>query len=257
MSRMLALIDGSPSSPAVLRSATSLATIADIEVDPIHVYRPDDPESSHRPLGARAIMGDPITALLAELRADDVVGAVLGARATRAKPVGSVALAVIAGSPVPLVVLPPHSGGLTADQLRLLVPLDGERSTSDALVPLISALFAAGAEVRIVHFFDSATIPPFIETAEDLGVLAKEFALTHLPVEASSCDLRLGHPAQHIFDVVADHPTDAIVLAWAQDLRPGRAEVILRLLRESPVPLIIVPLAGLAADAATTGATTV
>lgn len=242
MTRILALLDGSPSSPAVYRAAANLADMLGVDLDAVYARHPDDPEQGHRPEAARELVGEPVAVLLEELHAPDVLAGILGTRATHAKPVGHVALDIIAAAPVPLILLPPGTSGLDIAKARLLVPLDGAPATSNALRPVIHELSTAGAEVRIVHFFDSASVPPFVATSEDLGVLADEFRLSHLPIESSACDLRLGNPAQHIMDVLTEHPADAVVVAWGQDLSPGRAEVVRRLLSESPIPLIVVPI---------------
>ncbi len=241
MTRVLALLDGSPSSPAVHRTAKSLAEALGVELDPVHARRPDDPPHEHPPNHARTVIGEPEVVLLEELGAPDVAAGVLGTRATHAKAVGHVALDIIAASPVPLILLPPGNSGLEATKARLLVPLDDSLSTSRALRPVIDALIAAGAEIRIVHFFDSDSLPPFVATGEDIRVLAEEFRRSHLPVDTVACDLRLGNPAQHMIDVATERPTDALVIAWGQDLGPGRAAIIRRLLSESPIPLIVVP----------------
>ncbi len=242
MTRVLALVDGSPSSPAVRRSAASLATMLGAVVDPIHVRHPGDAGDDDGFIGTRTVEGDPETVLAAELAGDDVIAGVLGSRAIHAKPVGHVALGVISASPVPLVVLPPESSGFEATESRLLVPLDGSTTTSETLSPIVRTMCDAGAEVRIVHFFDSASLPPFASSRQDMEVMAHEFSLRHLPGNDADCVLRLGLPAQHIVELLDEHPADAIVVAWRQDLGHGRAEVIRRLLRESPIPLIIVPI---------------
>ncbi len=243
MTRLLALLDDSPTMFSVLRTASSLATVIDATVDAIHVRPPgDDSPDVHVGDDVRVLVGDPDQVLRRELEADDVIAAVLASRSTRAKPIGHLARSLVATSPVPLIVLPPDHRGLVTTHPQLLVPLDGVMATTTAISPIVRALTDAGAHVRVVHFYDSAALPPFVATSEELGVLAEEFGRRHLPEHAERCVVRVGDPAHHIIEEAIEQPADAIVVAWSQDLGPGRAEVIRRLLGESPVPLIVAPI---------------
>lgn len=243
MTRILAFLDGSPSSSAVRRTADHFAPLVGAKVDCVHVHDPATSDAPPSDLGddVRLLSGDPAETMLEEVQSSGVVGAVLGARAIRGKPVGRIALSLATRSPVPLLVLPPGHSGLTTDRPRLMIPLDGSDTTTAALGPLATTLAKAGARLRLVHFFDSARLPPFVDAEEEVRVLAEEFRRHHLTDQAETCDLRLGDPAQHMIDASADQPTDAILIAWHQDLGPGRAEVVRRLLRESPLPIITLP----------------
>jgi hypothetical protein len=94
----------------------------------------------------------------------------------------------------------------------------------------------------MLHVFDSTSIPPFIDSSEDLDILAAEFVLRHLPEHSAKCVLRIGDPGPHIIEVAGTEQLDGIIVAWRQDLSAGRAEVVRHLIRETHVPLVFVPI---------------
>lgn len=234
MTRVLAMIDHSPSARAVRHTAGLLADLLGAELIPITALNPDGRPST-----------EPQDDLLRQLAADDVVFGVLGTRALAAKPepLGHVAAGILARSPVPLVLVPPDDGAFKAGRLRLLLPLDGSSETDAALLPLANRLNDAGADLVVLHVYDSQTVPPFIQSSDDVETLATEFSIRHAPGLGTNCELRIGDPGRVILDRAAADDIDGVILAWGQDLSPGRAEVIRRLLREIHVPLLIVPIA--------------
>lgn len=244
MTRIVACLDRSPSDAPVLRTADALARLLGVTVDAVNVSRPDDVSVADRPERSRVLSGDPASVLLDELRSDDVVLGVIGSRSVRAKPAvaGHVAMELLASSPVPLAVVAPGGTSLPADHPQILIPLDGADATTEAVAPLANALASGGAGVVFLHVFDSASVPPFVSSADDLEILAEEFLDRHLPERTEPCELRLGEPGDHIGDVADAHDADAIMVAWRQDLSPGRADVIRHLVRRDLRPLIIVPI---------------
>ncbi len=248
MSRVLAFVDGSPSSFPVQRTARRVAQWLGADVDVVHVRADPDRPATVDPTGKRVIDGDPASILIDESQRRDVVAVVMGARSMAAKPVGHLTQRLLAEALVPLVVVPADSAGLDRASRRILVPLDGDPATTEALRPLAGILQDQGVDVHLVHFLDSGSVPPFIGAGHDLEILAEEFRILHLPDCNDGCDLRLGHPAQHLIEILHGSPTggpgfDALLVAWHRSLQPGRAETLRRLLRESPVPLIVVPIA--------------
>jgi len=244
MTRIVACLDRSPCDAAVLRTADALAGLLGATVDAVNVSRPDDAAVGDRPDRARVLSGDPAQVLLAELGSEDVALGVIGSRSVRAKSAvaGHVAMELLASSPVPLAVVAPGGASLPADRPQILIPLDGAVATTEAVAPLANALASAGAGVVFLHVFDSGSLPPFVSSADDLAILAEEFLDRHLPERTEPCELRLGEPGEHIGDVADAHGADAIMVAWRQDLSPGRAEVIRHLVRRDLRPLIVVPI---------------
>jgi nucleotide-binding universal stress UspA family protein len=227
MKTILALIDDSPTSPAVMRNATVLGQLLDLQVQPIRAAGPD-----------------PADRLLAALTRSDVAFAVLGSRSVQAKPeaAGHIAQAVLTASPVPLVVIPPTGVDLPTDGLRILVPLDGDPDTDAAVVDVANTFVGSGAVVSGVHVFDSTSLPPFIESAEDVAVLAEQFFADHLPHHEVTTELRIGQPGTEILGMVESAGIDAVLIAWRQELTPGKADTVQHLLRHGAIPLILVPI---------------
>lgn len=234
MTRVLALIDESPSASRVLQTAELLADLLGAEIAPTTIVGPDGTPST-----------EPEEDLLRQLADDDVVFGVLGSRTLAAKPepLGHVAAGVLARSPVPLALVPPVGRMLKATGLRLLIPLDGTSETDAALFPLAGRLHDAGVGLVILHVYSSQTVPPFIESSHDVETLSTEFMIRHALGLSTDCELRVGDPGREILDRAAADDIDGVILAWRQDLSPGRAEVIRRLLREVQVPLLIIPVA--------------
>lgn len=238
MSRILALVDRSPVAAGVRQAAATISALLGSTVEFLEVGTPVGEGGGQ----IRHLEGVPETALLDELAADDVQLAVLGSRSLSAKPevAGHVALALLQSAPVPLLVVPPGSSDLPAVGLQLLVPLNGDRSTDSALLDMARTLADAGATVHVVHVYDSSSLPAFLESSEDIEVLAREFLAEHVARDVGTCELRIGDPASQILDVADQRNTDLVLVAWGQDLTSGRAEIVRRLLR-SDVSLLLVP----------------
>lgn len=176
MSRIIACVNHSPCDAAVLRTAESLAPLIGATVDAVNVERPGGRRSPDDLDHARTLSGDPVRVLLDELRSDDVVLGVIGSRSVDAKAgmAGHVATELLEASPVPLAVVSPGGSALPADHPRLLIPLDGGAETNEAVAPLANTLTAAGASVVFLHVFDSGSLPPFVSSPDDVGILAEE-----------------------------------------------------------------------------------
>lgn len=243
MSRILAFVDRSPVAAAVQQAAASMSHLLGGTVDLVEVQPEADGIEEDRNI--RRLEGVPEEALLDELSSEDVRLAVLASRSISAKPevAGHVALALLQSAPVPLLVLPPGSSGLPAVEPRVLVPLDGDSETDAALLQMAHALADSSAVVHVLHVYDSSSLPPFLESSEDIEVLAREFMAEHVARDVGTCELRIGDAASQILDVAGQREIDLILIAWGQDLAGGRAAVVRRLLRNG-APLLLVPRIG-------------
>lgn len=244
MSRVIAFLDDSPVAALVQTTANTIARLLGATVDAVRMVDPAIGADRTPRSGARSVVGSPETDLASELEAGDVDFGVVGSRAIESKPaaIGHIAESLIVGSAAPLVVVPPGGRPLAGDDLVFLLPLDGRPETTTAATPIVSSLTARLGDVITMHVFDSSTIPMFIASTHDQEVIAKEFLATHALDSSTKMHLRLGQPAAEILDVAQREDVDAIILAWNQDLRPGRAQVIQRLLRESPIPIVLQPI---------------
>ena len=121
MSTVLAAIDGSPISRAVLDVAKEVARVLDADVDAVHVVEGEGPPGRGRDPGRetplRLLSGEPSSVLVAEASAGSVAAIVVGScRAVGAPtPPATCRSTSSATSAKPVVVVPPrHARGLRA-----------------------------------------------------------------------------------------------------------------------------------------------
>jgi nucleotide-binding universal stress UspA family protein len=241
MSRIVAFVDHSAVSPGVVKTASALARLVGADLDVVHATEdPNAPTSST----ARLAEGPAGEVLVGELGAGDVLCGVIGSRSMSAKShrIGHIAQHVLAHSTVPLVIVPPNAPDLPEKQPTILVPHDDTPATGHALEPMIEVLSDAEARFVLLHVFDDRSVPPAV-SSHDLDTIADEFLLRHRRGNPIRCELRIGHAGTQIVEVASDSAIDAILVAWRQETGPGRADVIAYLVRESGVPLIVVPFA--------------
>ncbi len=189
------------------------------------------------------MLGVPEDVLPEELEKSDVLVGVLGTRTLRSHPelLGHIAGALVTATSTPLVLVPPGTRPLVAEHPVFLVPLDGDPRTSDSVGTLTALLSADGGEHITLHVFDSTTVPMFAPSRHGSQIIADEFAALHASGTSWRAEARIGTPAQHILEVARQHDVDAIVLAWSQNLEPGRAETLRRVIGETDVPVILSP----------------
>jgi nucleotide-binding universal stress UspA family protein len=233
--RVVAFVDDSPVAQIVTETATTVARSIDAELDVMWIDECDSVDA----------------AIVRELERDDVVFGVLGGRALASKPevLGHVAHAGATRSSRSLIVVPPSAKPLSGTGLRFLLPLDGRRRTTDAVVPVVTDLIALIGEVIPVHVFDTATIPMFFTSPEDRAVLADDFAARHLAALHDNDDVGLttrprlcvGRPGDEIIAAIDREQPDAVVVCWSQRFDGGRAEVIRRLLADGRIPVVLHP----------------
>ena len=227
MNRVLAFVDQSPSRSSVMAVGESLAAL--LEAQLVLVSITDGAE--------------PARQMLAELDEPGVVFGVLGTKSVESKPglAGHVALELLSHSRIPLALVPPGTRPLPASEPRILVPMDASRETDSAIGEVVRSLGSAGVAFVILHVFDSQTVPPFLDSPMDIQVLAEEFIKRHIPDQSATCHLRIGNAAQQVSEFIQVEDIDAVLIAWHQDLSPGRSEVVRRLLIEAAVTLLVVP----------------
>jgi nucleotide-binding universal stress UspA family protein len=247
MSRILAMLDDSPLAPGVLRTATAFADLLDADVDAVTVLtdtgRPGQQRPSVLDVSPRILTGDPDVVLRDAVAAPDVLMGVLGTRTVLSHPqlLGHISRAIATGCTVPLVLVPPGCRTFSTDHPVFLLPLDGDHRTSASVAPITELLSAHGARLVALHVYDSTTVPMFAPSRHGDSALADDFLARHAPDAAHRVEVRLGKPAHHILDTARRHDVDGIVLAWSQDLGPGRAETIRRVVAEAALPVVLTP----------------
>lgn len=245
-----AFLDGSVSDRPVADVARVLSERLGTSLELVHVAErsADDGFRADASLDVdvRHVPGPVVPAIVRELDDPGAALGVIGARERRdrGRPLGSVALTVVTSQANPIVVVPPGARPLRSDRLRLLLPLDGDARTADALAELHAPLISRLGELVAVHVYGRGSAPMFVSSPEDREVLAKEFAARHLPTVDEPVHLRLGTPASRILAACEEHLVDAVVVCWKQRLESGRADVVRALLEDGTVPIVLVPVRG-------------
>ncbi len=251
MARIVAAVDGSPVSRAVLRTAAALAGLLGGAAEALYVGQLPAPDVervvAESGLPLRCVPGQPQAVIGQVLASPEVRLGVLGARGTRTgrRPAGRTALAVLQAARRPLVVVPPDADGPRNGHLDcVLAPLDGSEASAHAVAESVRLFCAHGVDVVVLHVFEAATVPRFWDQAQHAQpVWEQEFRARFCDAEGVRVQLRSGVPGEHVVSVAAQEQADLIVLGWAQDLSAGRARTVRQALSSAGVPVLLVPLA--------------
>jgi nucleotide-binding universal stress UspA family protein len=156
---------------------------------------------------------------------------------------GSVAEAVVAASPVPVLVQrawqPLFGEPLLSDSPKIIVPLDGSAFAETALEPAANLAAQIGASLVLVRVEDN---PWAVRDALDYLVpLQARFAEQHPDVTIAT-DVRVGEPAGEIESAVVHH--DAALVVMATHGRGGAMRAILgsvagKLVQVCDVPVVL------------------
>ena len=96
----------------------------------------------------------------------------------------------------------------------------------------------------MLHVHSPATVPAF-SNHDPHATLAweREFLSRYIstPHDRITLVRRLGVPADDIVAVAHETGPDLIVLAWSQDLTPGRARVVSETLAHTDIPVLLLP----------------
>jgi nucleotide-binding universal stress UspA family protein len=164
-------------------------------------------------------------------------------------PAGAVALELATTLPKPVAVVPveaPHPGRLA----RILVPLEGTRSTSLAPMRTIELARDAGLEIVVVHVFDAASLPLFSDQPQhETAAWTSEFLARYAPCPPEDVRLesRVGDPVEEIVLVAQEIDADLLALGWSQDLAGGRAPIVRAALETAKLPVLLIPVISVAA----------
>jgi hypothetical protein len=219
MAELLALLRGDPRTDARTRAYAD-AVAALLEVDPRVLQR--EPARTEEQL-RETVAEHEVRGLVLPVGPDPEHDTWPLARTT-SKPV------IMLGRRVPAV--PGHmSVGM--------VPLDGARRTSAAIIDILSDLRRGGMRLHAVHVFDRRTVPAFWDAAHSEEPWVTEFVRRHLDQE-TELDLRQGIPAHELFAVQESGRFDLVVLGWQQSLREGRAAIVRRCVLDGSVPVLLV-----------------
>ena len=247
MTIVLAGLDASPAARRVLDTAVRLGRLMGVDVEAVHVgAAPDDiaawlPERHDVPL--RFVSGEANAALVAAVEDPSVVAAVFGARGDGAArgPVGRTGLHVLERATKPIAVVPPDVELGEARLERLLVPLEGDPTSSSPVLEHLCPLLADEVELVALHVFTEATMPRALDRPwRDLSLWGDEFVARHSPY-AARIELRTGPVAQRVVEVSKEESADMVVLSWSRNAAPGHAAVVRDVLGTARVPVLLLP----------------
>jgi len=257
MSVVLAALDTTATSRAVLGTATRFGQLTGADVEAVYVHEgPQEPGESPEPLAASAAIpfhqleGPVEPTLQAAIDRHQVITAVIGARATSGghRPVGHTALHVLEHTQKPVLVVPPAVSAEPGPFRRLLVPLEGTEASSRAVVERLRPLVVTEVDLAILHVFTDDTRPAMLDRPQrDLEILGTEFLVRHYP-RPVPIELCGGSTVTRMIEASRDHDADLIVLSWAQDSSPGRARIVWEALETSVVPVLLLPATSSASD---------
>lgn len=249
MNHVLGAIDDSPCGPAVLGAVRALAELFDATPIALHVRE----DGSDRVVRAakdagvelRILAGSVIETIIAVAEQPDMLAVVLGARGTHigARPVGHTALQVITSVEKPVVVVPPERAP-DAAIARLLLPLDGTESSSQATAATALLAHSRGLRIHVLHVHHPEAMPAFEDQLHyAVPVWEREFAARFVGIPSADVEIirRVGVAAEQVGAVAAEVQADLIVLGWRRNLSPGRAQVVRETLAHSRVPVMLVP----------------
>jgi hypothetical protein len=247
MTTVLIALDQSAAARPVLEVGAALSRMAGATADGLHVREGGSPgpvalaDRFHVPL--RTVDGPVEDRLLAALGRDEVIAGVVGARATPGgrRPVGRTALHLLEHAAKPIVVVPPDAGPRPASMHRLLLPLEGARPSSRAVIEHLLPLVADDVELVALHVLGADGPPPILDHARwDLDLWKDEFLARHCPA-AARVRVHAGPVGDGVADACRSEEPDLVVLSWAQDASPDRAAVVRDVLSHSRTPVLLLP----------------
>jgi nucleotide-binding universal stress UspA family protein len=168
--------------------------------------------------------------------------------------VGHVADALLRGAPGALFVTRMGARPIGALK-RILVPLEGSPSASEAMRYTEEHFCERGREIVVLHVATadrqsepgSMTAPRMVDQEQyEWSEWHQEFGMRF-----AACPLggrhrtvvKAGPPAETIVAEATAGKTDLLVVAWSQKLGAGRARQVKRLIERAPCALLFVPAA--------------
>ena len=253
MSIVLAAIDDSTAARCVLDAASGLARVMGVGVEALHVHENGSGTTASGAAVAagirlREVKGDPTSCIVEASASLDVVAVAVGCRGLLSgpEPAGHVALDVIQAVDKPVVAVPQAVTQVQPVE-RVLVPLDGSGATTRALRVMLGPVKEHdGPELIALHVFEPGSLPAFGDSPTyETEAWAQEFLDRFSPVEAEGLrlEMRVGAPADVVREVAGEVHADLVAVGWRRDLSPGRGIVVRALLRASPVPVLLLPMA--------------
>jgi len=257
---LLVALDRGPEGREVLTAARVVAHVSGWPMRVVHV-RGDEREPTldlpvrlavNTPVDEVVGPGDPADAIIATEQPDDVLA--FGLRRVGEEGVGRVAAALLARAPRPLLVVRPGTRKIGALR-RIVVPLEGSPSSSEAMRQTEDAFCGRGREIVVLHVStaDTPDEPGSLPAPRMVDQEQYEWASWHeeFTMRFATCPeggrhrtlVRVGEPAATIVQEAERLRADLLVLTWSGEFREGRSNLVRVLLERAPCPLLLVPAA--------------
>jgi nucleotide-binding universal stress UspA family protein len=256
---VVAAIDGGDLSSRVLATAAAIAPVFGATIEAVHVPETDRGTVFARQAAAEAGMpllvlrGRVLETLLDRVTQPDVALIIAGSSAGSAtdQALGRHARALIVAAQRPMIVVP-TGAEIRGAVHRMLIPLDASSMNATALREAVELASAADIDLVVLHVHAYHKLPMFNDQPQhEVPAWSAEFLRRYWPGSAPFPTLqhRVGVPASEIVHAVQETGADLLVLAWSQNLSPGRARIVERALRESTTPVLLLPDRHMAATA--------
>jgi nucleotide-binding universal stress UspA family protein len=249
MRTVAAAIDGGLATKPVLACARAMGKVLHANVLAVHI-RTDEVDTprafaAKAGLPLRVLHGPVLDRLVETGAAPDVVALVIGARGLVSDPrtLGRTATALATRVPKPVVVVPPEAEP-RSEFKRVLIPLEGTVASSMAPRSLIELAPGHELDVVVLHILGPESIPSFVDQPQHWhAAWAREFVARYCPfgIDEVHLQVRVGRRDQLIAETARQTGCDLIALGWSQDLSEGHAQVVRATLRQSHLPVALIP----------------
>jgi nucleotide-binding universal stress UspA family protein len=248
---VLVALSGGPGDEGLLADARTVADAGGFELRQLHVAGGPE-EAAGWPPEVELVesAGTPADVIVRASAGADIVA--FSTRGQEGPGLGPVARELVTALKAPMLAVRPQARVI--DTLRrLLVPLEGSPSTSEAMRRADDAFCARGREIVMLHVVtgdqpgEIGSLPaPRIMDQEHYEWQAWQ---DEFRMRFSQCPeggrhrvaVRVGEPGRMIVREARDLDADLIVISWRGYLSKGKAPVVRRLLAEAPCPLLLIP----------------
>jgi nucleotide-binding universal stress UspA family protein len=254
---VLVALDTSETRLELLASAQALAAAAGWPLRIVHV-RSEGGGKLKLPAKLRAdadvseLEGAAAEQILRAAAAQDVKVLAFALRDGDQDGIGSVAGSLLLNDPHPLFVLRPGMRAVTSMK-RLLVPLEGSPSSSEAMRQADDAFCKRGREIVMLHVVTSGTpleagsmpAPRMVDQEHyEWAAWQEEFCMRFAQCPEGGrhrVAVRVGDPTELIPKEARTLDAEMIVLSWTRSLEAGRSVQVRSLFDTSPCPLLLIP----------------
>jgi nucleotide-binding universal stress UspA family protein len=249
----------------LVEAARALAKAAGWEAGVVHIREsPGEAELDKEAFGDIAVAelnGAPAPTIRLLVDEAGVDALAMGLRRTSRSGVGHVPGALLGRLAAPLLLVRPGMRPLTTLR-RLLVPLEGSPSSSDAMRFADDLFCTRGREILILHVVtgdtpgESGSMPaPRVLDQEhyEWAEWKEEFSMRFSQCTKGGrhrVSVRVGDVPTSVVQEAEEHDVDLILLSWSGSLQEGHAAIVRELLETAPCPLLIVPASATVIDIA-------